>query len=203
MSHRIPESAASTAHGAQAFPYASYRQYVEQNIDKPGCRWLQIFFNHGGGSPELTRTTVLEAKDGKMVPKSFSADNLDRFKKFLSTNDNSTKFRVIVLGYINVWSVDRKFIDIIASHMQLHHLDLVRHLRGTRGDFRQRGVPSHLDELLVQTNLEDWAIETPFSRLPSEEVAFGSTLDLQYYKGRTTVYWRTEPRDSVKTGISI
>lgn len=200
MSHRIHESATSIAHGEQAFPYVSYKQYVEQNIDKPGCRWLQIFFNHGGGSPELTRTTVLEAEDGKMVPTSFSADDSDRFKKFLSTNDNSTRLRVIVLGYINVWSVDRTFIDIIASHMQLHHLDLLRHLRGLRSDIRQRGVPSHLDELLYETNLKDWAMETPFSRLPSEEVAFESTLGLEHHNSRTTVYWRTEPKDSVKTG---
>ena len=176
---------------------------MEQNIDKPGYRWLQIFFNHGGGSPELTRTTVLQIKDGKMVPTFFSADDSDRFKKFLSTNNNSIRFRVIVLGYINVWSVDRTFIDIIASHMQLYYLDLLRHLRGIRGDIRQRGVPSHLDKLLYETNFKDWAIKTPFSRLLSEEVAFESTLNLEHYNSRTTVYWRTEPKDSVKTGKPI
>ena len=193
---QVPECVART----EAFPYTSYKQYVEQNIETPGCRWLQVFFNHGGDSPEFTRTTIFDARDGQMVPTSFSPSDPDRFRKALSNNDNGLKLRVIVLGYVNIWSVDRTFVDIIASHMQLHPSDLLRHLRGFRGTIRQCGVPSHLSELLYQINLKDWTWEYAFTRLPSEELIFGNTLDLNWDASRTTVYWHTESKDSIKTG---
>ncbi len=183
--------------------YRSYREFVEKSVeDWPQYRWLLIFFSHRGGSSRDTRVTVFDSVDGSLIQTAFSITDPGRFRTFLDSRPSSVRSRIIILAYKETWSVDRKFVDILASCIGLDPEDLQRHLK--HGCQRLESVPFNLDDVERKWERNDLISDsyyTPF--LPSEQA--GRSKPLQFdgsWGDRNTVLFAEGPQENSSSGIS-
>jgi hypothetical protein len=183
--------------------YSSYKEFIEKNMEKwPQYRWLQVFFNHGGGSPRDTRTTVFDSVGESLLETVFSTTDPSRFRNFLDSRPSNVRSRIIILAYKETWSVDHTFVDMLASRRGLSPDHLGRHL--WHDNQLSASVPSHLAQILKKVILDDYYSRSYAPCLPSEQV--GQPKFLQFdgdWGDRNTVFFADSTQENRSTGMSL
>ena len=183
--------------------YSSYKEFIEKNMEEwPQYRWLQIFFNHGGGSSGDTRTTVFDSVGESLLETVFSTTDPSRFRNFLDSRPSNVRSRIIILAYKETWSVDRTFVDMLASRLGISPDHLRRHL--WHDSQVSASVPSHLAQILRKVILDDYCSSSYAPCLPSEQV--GQLKFIQFdgdWGDRNTVFFADSPQENSSTGMSL
>jgi len=114
MSRRLleKEEAATGAH----FQFHSYAEYVYQlsNV-QPEYQWLSSFLSTQRGCPSETVVTIVDSIEGRLYEQVLRGASKPEIVDALLTRSESTATRLVVVTYLQAWSIDRVVVNAIGE----------------------------------------------------------------------------------------
>jgi len=150
------------------FKFQSYREYVKHlSLDYSELEWLSNFLSYSGTSPSVTRVRIIDSIGSQYLKmQDFPAPG-KRLSMALKSRSDDIQTRIVIVSYIQSWSIDRDVINTIGVHFQLDPWFLWGHL-----DHYYES-----DEALCKNRHRGFQ-QKPVEPLPSErvsvEIALGS-----------------------------
>ncbi|KIW98782.1 uncharacterized protein Z519_00445 [Cladophialophora bantiana CBS 173.52] len=102
------------------FPFTSYASYVAELAKlQPEFRWLSCFFSHPGGHPAETQVFILDSAGSQLDKRELQYKLKSDIAVALTDRPDQVTTRVVIVRYIQTWSIDRKVVEALGEHFDL------------------------------------------------------------------------------------
>jgi hypothetical protein len=104
------------ANTADKFPFHSYEEYLyELSKIQPEYRWLSSFISTQRGCPSETVVTILDSIEGHLYEQVLRGLSKSGIVDALLTRSESTVTRLVIITYLQAWSIDRVVVEAIGE----------------------------------------------------------------------------------------